>query len=601
MSAGGWRRPTVQAQPSEEADLVLLNGKIITVDATDSIAQAVAVKDGLISKVGSNLQVRALAGRGTKLMFLNGKTVTPGLIDAHNHLAVYGQVEHDFVNLRPPVDSIAEIVALIAERVGQVQPGEWVIGDGFFTLTDGRVPTRWDIDPVSPNNPVFLNSIGGHFATANSQALAIAGIDADTPNPVGGIIEKHPETGQPTGRLWNHPAMDLVRAYFPPLTVEGLVAAIKFAQDRFVAEGITTFEDVNTRGLVRLQAYEQAEDELKLRGYLLFTIERAQDAAIAIQQTHVFARPMLAYGGSKFLLDGQAPTSYTYEPHPGPSYDLPTWDPDTLKAVVKRLHQAGHQIAFHVMGDRAIDLALDAIEEALIETPRADHRHRLEHAAIPTAAAIERIKRLGVVVSTQPHVLYESGESLVSTWGPERAERLMPLRSFLDQGIGLALGSDFPTVPELSPQLTLWAAVTRQIKSGAVLTPNERITIREALRAHTMGSAYAAFEDNLKGSIEEGKFADFDVWSGDLYSVAADQIRNLKTVATIIGGKIVYLAGDVSGDGVVRTDDLVQLLRFLLQLDEPSEAQQIAADVNADNVLDMADVPTMIAAMFGAV
>lgn len=526
--------------PAATADLVLLNGKIITVDAKDTITEAVAVKDGIIIKVGTNDEVQPFIGSDTEILDLNGKTVTPGLIDSHTHLIYYGQIENDYVNLRPPeVTSIADIVSKVAERVSQISPGEWVIGDGFFKLTDVRLPTRWDLDSVSPDNPVFLNSIGGHFGTANSKALEIAGIDKDTPNPVGGVIGKDPNTGEPTGILWNHPAMDLVRKYYPQFTLEDLVEDVKFAQERYISEGVTGFQDVNTRGYIRLQAYQAAENELKLRGYLLFTIENERDVTISLEHTELFTGPMLSYIGNKFLLDGQPPTSYTYEPHPG-TYDLPTWDPDTLKSVVKELHRAGHQLAFHVMGDRAIDMALDAIEEALNDTPRPDHRHRLEHVMIPTTEAIERIKRLGVVVSIQPGAIYTGGDIYIKIWGAERVQRLMPLRSFLDAGIPVALGSDFPTVPELAPQLALWEAVARQTSSGVVIAPQESITIQEALRAHTMGSAYAAFEENIKGSIEEGKFADMVVWSHDLYSIPLGEFKNLKVEITIVGGKIVY-------------------------------------------------------------
>ncbi|MFQ5824326.1 MAG: amidohydrolase family protein [bacterium] len=519
------------------ADLVLKNGKIITVDANDTIAQAVAVKDSIIIKVGTNEDIQPFIGPDTDSLDLNGKIVTPGLIDSHTHLMYYGQAENDYLNLRPPgVTSIADIVSRVAERISQLSSGEWVIGDGFFQLTDGRLPTRWDLDPVSPNNPVFLNSIGGHFGTANSKALEIAGIDKNTPNPVGGIIEKDSTTGEPTGVLWNHPAMDLVRRYYPVFTVEDLVNDVKFAQERYVAEGLTSFQDVNTRGATRFQAYLASKDELKLRGFLLFTVERPEDATLSLEHSQLFTGPMLSFGGNKFLLDGQPPTSYTYAPHPGPSYNLPTWNPDTLKTVVKELHRAGRQLAFHVMGDKAIDLALDAIEEALNDTTRADHRHRLEHAMIPTTAAIDRIKSLGVVVSAQPAAIYSGGDMYIPIWG-ERIQRLIPLRSFLDAGIHVALGSDFPTVPELAPQLVLWAAVVRQTSSGKVIAPQERITIQEALRAFTMGSAYAAFEEDIKGSIEEGKFADMDVWSNDLYSVPVNQIKDLKIELVIIGGK----------------------------------------------------------------
>lgn len=534
------------SESNDFADMVLINGKIITVDPEDTIGEAVAVKDGLILKVGTNLEIQALVGSSTDVRNLRGKTVTPGLIDAHTHLMYYGQAENDYVNLRPPeVQSIEDVVAKIGERVQSLQAGEWVIGDGFYRIE--RLPNRYDLDPVSPDNPVFLNSLGGHYGSANSKALEIAGIDSSTEDPVGGIIARDAETGEPTGVFWNHPAMDLVRQYFPPFDEEALTRDVIWAQDAYLAAGYSSFQEVNARGPVRVRAYSAAVDSLKVRGYLLFTIEKPADATFSIENLVPTQGPWLSLMGDKFLLDGQPPTAYTYQPHWGPSYDLPTWDPDTLKSVVKDLHRAGHQMAFHVMGDRAIDLALDAIEEALEDTPRADHRHRLEHVFIPTADAIQRMKRLGVVVSIQPTAIYTAGDYYTQVFGEEIVQRLKPMRSFLDTGIPLALGTDYPTVPLLHPKYSLWASVVRETFSGAVIAPEQSITIQEALRAQTMGSAYAAFEENVKGSIEEGKYADMSIWSGDLYTIPVDEIPDLFVRATIVDG-VVYENPYIDGE-----------------------------------------------------
>ena len=524
------------SESNDYADLVFINGKIITVDANDTIAEAVAIKDSLIYEVGTYQDIQPLIGPETDVRNLNGKCMTPGMIDAHTHLMYYGQGELDYVNLRPPeVQTVEDVVAKIEARIQVLQPDEWVIGDGFFRLE--RMPTRYDLDPVSPDNPVFLNSLGGHYGTANSKALEIAGIDSSTPNPVGGIIDKD-STGVVTGLFWNHPAMDLVRRHFPPFDEELLTECVLFAQEQYLAMGVTSFQDVNTRGVARLMGYINAVDSLKIRGYLSFTIERSQDADYSIEYLEPYQGPWLSLISDKFLLDGQPPTSFTYEPHLGPSYDFPTWNADTLKAVVKKLHRAGHQLAFHVMGDAAIDLALDAIEDALNDTPRDDHRHRLEHVMIPTTESIQRMKQLGVVVSLQPGAIYTSGDFYISIWGAEIARRLKPLRSFLDAGIPVALGTDYPTVPQLHPKYTLWASLVRSTSSGIVIAPEERITIQEALRAHTMGSAYAAFEDSIKGSIEKGKYADMTIWSDDLYTIPINEIPNLWVRGVVVAGTV---------------------------------------------------------------
>ncbi|MBN1996681.1 amidohydrolase family protein [candidate division KSB1 bacterium] len=524
---------------SQYADLVLFNGKIITVDADNTIADAVAVQDSLILQVGTRAEIEPLIGPDTDVRNLNGRTVTPGMIDAHLHLMYYGQGENDFVNLRPPaVTTIQEAMDKIKARIDESESGEWIMGDGFFKLEDMRLPTKYDMDPISPENPVFLNSMGGHYGCANSKALEIAGITAETPDPVGGIIERDSTTGEPNGVLWNHPAMDLVRFNQPPLDPAILAKDVIYGQEKCLIVGLTSYQDVNTRGMTRVLGYYTAVDSIKVRAFLLFTIERSKDADISLGNLQIYKGPKLSLGGDKFLLDGQPPTSYTYEPHPGPSWDLPTWDPDTLQAVVIKLHRAGHQLAFHAMGDAAIDLALDVIEAALEDTPRKDHRHRIEHCMIPTDAALERIKRLGVVVSIQPMTIYQSAQFYVGFWGADRAKSFKPMRTMLDMGIPVALGTDYPTTAYIAPKYTLWSAVTRMSEQGFRLAGDEAVTIQEAMYAHTMGAAYAAFEEDVKGSIETGKYADMTVWSDDMYSIPVSEIKDLYVISTIVGGTV---------------------------------------------------------------
>lgn len=520
-----------------EADLILFGGKIITVDPNGTIAEAVAVKDSLILAVGTNAEIAAYQGPDTDMRNLNGRTVTPGMIDAHLHLMYYGQGENDYVNLRNAA-TVPDVVALIEERVQQTPPGEWIIGDGFFKLEDMNLPNKYDLDPVSPNNPVFLNSLGGHYGSANSEAMRIAGIDINTPDPVGGIIEKDSTTGEPNGVFWNHPAMDLVRYSIPPLDENALAADVLFAQELCLVTGITSFQDVNTRGTKRVQGYFLALDSLKVRTSMHFTIEKPHDADVMLDSLFIYRGPWLSLGGDKFLLDGQPPTSYTYEPHPGPSWDIPTWNVDTLETAVKKLHRAGHQIAFHCMGDRCIDLALDMVEAAQADSFREDHRHRLEHCMIPTEAAMDRMKELGVVVSLQPAAIYSSAQFYVGFWGQERAARFKPMRSLLDRGIPVALGTDYPTIPFIAPKYTLWSACLRRSETGHLLAFDQRVTIEEALYAQTMGSAYAAFEEDVKGSIEVGKYADMVVWSDDMYSIPLNDLKDIYVFSTIVAGTV---------------------------------------------------------------
>lgn len=531
---------SIQCFSQEKADLVMYNGNIITVNPNDDIVEAVAVKDSLFVFAGSNEDVQDYIGDETQVIDLDGFTVTPGFIDAHTHMLYYGQAENEYVNLRPPeVTSIAELVSKIEERANQIEPGEWIIGDGFFKLEDGRLPTKWDLDPVTPNNPVILNSMGGHFGTANSVALDSAGITNETPNPPGGLIERDSITGEATGVLWNHPGMDLVRMHIPPLDTNVLIEDVKYAQEYYLPYGLTSIQDVNTRGLTRFYAYSKTayDGDLKIRTYMLFTIERPHDVTIAIEKTPLFQFPMISHGGCKFLLDGQPPTSYTYNPHPGPSWNLATWNADTLKKYVKMLHRDGRQIAFHVMGDAAIDLALDAIEEAQQDTTIPDIRHRLEHVMIPRAESLSRMKDLGVLVCMQPAAIFTGGDYYMYYW-PDDYTRLMPLRAMIDSGLHMSIGSDYPTVIELDPKVALWSALVRKTASGVLITPGQRITMKEALYAQTYEAAYAAHEEDIKGSIEVDKYADMTVWSDDLYNITEPEILDLEVKMTIIGGTV---------------------------------------------------------------
>ena len=523
-------------KPGEFADTVLVNGNIITVDQADTIVQALAIKDGLILQTGANDEIGALAGAGTKTIDLLGKTVTPGLIDAHNHLQVWGTLDKNFNRLLPPeVRTPDDLLSRLSAIIAETKPDEWV--QGYFWNID-PLPTRANLDPISPNNPVWLIQQGGHFACCNSLALKIADITADTPNPEGGIIERDKD-GNPTGVVYNHRAMDMVRIHAPQPTREMIVDNIKFAEDKMAAVGVTTFHDCNAR-FEAVQAYLETgrKKAMTLRGQIFCTSEWPFEVDRALEIEH-YADDHLRFAGYKFLIDGQFPTWYTREPHPGITWDMPTWKPESFKEAVKALHDTGLQVSVHCGGDAAVDLTLDAYEDAMRSNPRPDPRHRIEHASLCTKDAVQRAAKLGVVISTQPQFIHFSAD-LPGKLGADRASRIMVTREWLDAGITLALGSDTPTSPWYEPQVTLAASVWRADVNKKSFHPEQAITIQEALRAHTMGSAYAAFEENVKGSLEPRKFADLTVWGNNIYEIEPSEIVNTKIEMTMIGGKIVY-------------------------------------------------------------
>lgn len=539
--------PAPALAPGGSAQAVLFNGRVVAIDRQNTLASAIAIQDGRILQLGDDDTLRALAGPATNVIDLRGRTATPGMIDAHNHLHAVGLIGTAYIDVRPPgVATIADLQAEIAEGVAKSGPGDWVIAAGVIAL-EGRFPDKNDLDPVSPENPVMVINMGGHVGAVNSFALALANVTAATPDPPFGQFRRD-ERGEPDGVVVNHSAMDYFRRLWPDdvLSPETLEQAILTPQAEFAAAGITSFQDVNVRGVDKMKTYFKVarEGKMSLRAYLLNTIEYYQELEGRTDEIDamLYEDDYMQFGGYKFLVDGAGTAAYTHEPHSGLAWNIATWKPDQLKEAVAALHEAGYQCGFHVIGDAAVDMALDAIEYAMNKAPRPDPRHRLEHAVLNTDAALQRTKDLGVIVSAQPQMIRLLGDYLDTIWGSERASRMVPTRSWLDMGVPLALGSDAPTMPFYLPQMALATAIARLTLSDRVLGPEEALTIEEALYAHTMGSAYAAFQENLKGSLEPGKMGDVIVWADDPYSATPVELWSAKIDLTMVGGKVLYQA-----------------------------------------------------------
>jgi hypothetical protein len=523
--------------------MAFINGKVITVDHADTITQAVSVKDGLIQAVGSSDELRSRIGASTRVVDLKGKTLTPGLIDPHNHfqvVALFGSYFQPF--LPPEVKSIDDMKARLAKVASDTPKGQWIVGY-YLTIGEGGIPNRFDLDPVTPDHPVWMMQQGGHYGAANSAGLKLAGISSKTPNPVGGIIERD-AAGEPTGVFFNHRAMDVLRKAIPLWTTDQTRENIIATQPIFASCGVTTFHDNNVRGTDAVKVYLDLgrQNKMYLRGSVYYTLEWPNDLSRALNEIEHYSDAFVRFAGFKFLIDGQAPTAFCHEPHDGISWNVSTWEARNFKDTVRALHDTGLQICVHCAGDAATDLALDAYEAAMDANPRPDPRHRLEHAVITTPEATRRIKDLGVVVSTQPQFLRVSGDSWIKSFGEERAKRFIVTREWLENGVHVALGSDAPTTPWYCPQITLAGAIARTSYSGTVMGPEQRLTIQEALRAHTMGAAYAGHEENIKGSVEPGKLADLVVWDEDFYTSEVKRIPQITVAMTIVNGKVVYSA-----------------------------------------------------------
>ena len=526
--------------PGTIADTILANGRIMTVDATNSIAEAIAIKGNKILNVGTSDAIRALADSATKVIELNGRTVTPGFIDPHLHFSVFGLQNGYYTPFMPPeVKDIPSLQRALADYLKGLASGEWVMGY-YLGLSDKMIPTQEDLDPVSKKNPVFIMHIGGHWGTANSVAMQLAGITNDTPSPEGGIIEK--VNGQLTGVFYNHRAMDVLRRVAPPVSNDQVRQAIIDTQKAFASCGVTCFHDNNIRTADDIQIYQQLtqEGKLYLRNELYLTLEWPGDIE-HVSQVQPLNNGITHFAGYKFLIDGQGPTAYTHEAHNGAEWRLPTWDPQNFKDTVKTLHDTGLQICVHCIGDAATDLVLEAYEGAMDANPRSDPRHRIEHAIITTPQATQKMKDLGVVVSTQPAFIYVFGEGWKTLFTPAQMERIVMTREWLDAGVHVAIGSDAPSMPLYNPQITLAGAMTRITKNMNVIGGDQVLDFTQALRAHTYEGAYSGHREHDLGTLEAGKLADLVVWPADPSAMNYTQLANTKTVdMTMVDGKVVY-------------------------------------------------------------
>jgi predicted amidohydrolase YtcJ len=521
------------------ADLILVNGKVMTMDAANTVAQAVAIAGDKILAAGSDEAVRALAAPGMQEIDLNGRTVTPGLIDPHLHFRAFGLNNVYYIPFMPPdVKDVPTLQYALADIIRGKQPGEWIMGY-YMVLADKPIPTKEDLDPVSPDNPVFIMHIGGHWGTANSVAMQIADITSSTPSPEGGIIEK--TNGEPTGVFYNHRAMDMLRRFAPPISSDLVRQSILDTQTLMASCGVTSFHDNNIRDLDDIRAYQQLSQEGKLflRNDLYLTLEWPSDLDKVDQVEHI-QNDMTRFRGFKFLIDGQAPTAYCHAPTNGVSWQLTTWDPQMFKDTIRSLHDTGLQICVHCIGDAAADLTLEAYEAAMNANPRSDPRHRIEHAVLTTAQATQKMRDLGVVVSTQPAFIYLFGEGWISFFGSERIDRIMVIQEWIRSGVHVALGSDAPSTPYYQPQATLAGSMTRFTFKQNTIGSDQILTFTEALRAHTYEGAYAGHQENIKGTLEAGKFADLAVWTNDPSLLSPADLFSSTVDMTLVGGRTVF-------------------------------------------------------------
>jgi len=543
-------QPTRPPGQPDRADLILYNGKVITVDEDFSIAQAVAVKDGKFIAVGKNAEVTKFAGPQTKMINLHRKTVIPGLIDSHLH-QLQAATDSEAVQLIE-ARSISDVAAIIGAAVAAASPGAVIAASSCWhegLLAEKRLPTRWDLDPVSPNNPVIIPR-GGHVITCNSKALEMAGINASTPNPPGGTIVKDPLTGEPTGVMWER-ATAPVKALIPAIPYDRKVQLLKEIMQKFNSYGITGISEPGISG-DDIRAYMDVwkSNEMTVRSSLMYRMGKLDDVKFATTYYAAgFGDDMMRFTSFKFLGDGGVEGGRMYQPYqivPGeqedPNYHgylfLPPGGKGELDSMLSLAAQRGWQVQIHCVGDEAVDTFVDAYERANAVSPIKDLRWAIMHIFLPSQQSLNKMKQLGIIATCQDHPSL-LGSNQVRYWGNERAERAIPLRTLLDNGIIFGGGTDAPVVP-YDPFLSLWWMVTRNTLTAGVLGPEQAITRQEALRAYTIYSAYTQFMEDKVGSIEPGKLADLVVLSDDILTCAKDSIKDIKVLTTIVDGEIVY-------------------------------------------------------------
>lgn len=541
---------------SAKADQILVNGRILTIDARFSEVEAVAIQAGRFIATGSNEEIRALAGPDTVTVDLQGATALPGLIDAHNHLMNTGMVlqQIQLYDCR----SLAEVLGRLEARVRVAKPGEWIIGKGWdeSLMAEGRHPTRADLDPVSPDNPVVLHRVWNKLV-ANSAALRAAGITRETPDPpadqlYAGSFERDPESGDPTG-LFRDRAKDLILNAIPSVTEEERIQAIGVACRAYNQAGIT---GVAEPGLFAdaFRAYQRARDEnvltvrtdMLIGGWGFASPEQEPGLKSWIEGFGVyggFGDELLRLEGVKFLLDGGVGdrTARMFDPYQDEPDNVGQWvvDPDEFPHLVQWVHDRGWSMDIHTCGSAAQELAVKSFIQAQEQSPNPRLRHRVHHAYFPTQETIRLMGEHRIPALVSNPFLVNLGESFVASVGEERAAKVMPMASYLQAGVPLAGSSDSP-ITDFNPWLGMYAATARSTVTGRQFDTGERISREDVLRSYTIGGAYASGREGWQGSIEPGKLADVIVVDRDPLTVSDEELRDTKVMRTMLGGNWVF-------------------------------------------------------------
>ena len=550
------------------ADLLLANGRVLTMDVRNATAEAVAVRDGKIVAVGTSREIASLAGGATNVIDLDGRTAMPGLTDCHVHLASDASRAVEAVECRDlydaAIDSVGAIVSRIRHWAESTPPGQWIIARGSpladCRLAERRLPTKAELDRAAPRNPTYI-SFGAHVVIANTRALTECGITRETPDPQGGAVMKDPVTGEPTGELRER-AQFLVKRKDGAIDPEVLAERIAIELEKCSHRGVTTIHDIIVTK-EEVQAYQllARTGRLPVRVHLLIRVIESsfsKQSLLDLGFVHGMGSEWLQIGGIKMSIDGgfTGRNAAFREPlagDPGQHLGLIRIDQKELDETVDLYHALGMRICTHAIGDLAMDMILDAYDKALAKRPRRDHRHRVEHMGnwMMTPERVARAQRLGILPIANPPFLFFLGDPVVEMLERRATEGGFPFRTLWNAGFLLSFGSDAPGYYPVDPLRDLGTAVAHQTLSGQRVSASEVLTRHEALRSQTINAAYTSFQERTLGSLEVGKLADIAVLGDDPMTFAPERFQELPVDITIAGGVIVHTGAVRSRAGIV--------------------------------------------------
>ena len=547
------------AQNIEPADLVLRGGKVVTMDRAKPKAEALAVRGDVIVAVGTDKEIQPYIGKSTQVIDLTGKLALPGLIEGHGHFTAIGQARMN-LNLMD-ARNWDEIVAMVSQAARKAQPGEWILGRGWHQEKWDKAPsenvegfpTHASLSKVSSNNPVYLTHASGHAAFANAKAMELAGIDRNTANPPGGEILKDAQ-GNPIGVLRETAsgliarALAAARARRSPAQVETEARKeIELAAQECLSKGITSFQDAGS-SFATIDLLKKLVEEGKL-GLRLWVMIREENSKLAQDLSKYriinFGDKRLTVRAIKRAIDGALGSrgAWLLEPYSDlpASTGLNTTPIEEIKETARLALAHGFQLCVHAIGDRANRETLNIFEESFRAHPeKKDLRWRIEHAQHLSAADIPRFAQLGVIASMQGIHCTSDAPFVTARLGAKRAEEgAYVWQKLMKSGAIVINGTDAP-VEDVSPIASFYASVTRKLGNGSVFYPDQRMSREDALKSYTWSTAYAAFEENVKGSLTAGKLADITVLSSDILTAPEDEILKTEVVCTVVGGKIAY-------------------------------------------------------------